>query len=339
MSQSFHPKSTPKENLHIIARMIPWKLLLFLPILLLIAIPAYTYGSRLGNNIMPGLTGYLSGVTGAVVVTTPTAVPSFPGVLPQVGSLLYTAQDGDSCDEILQYQMHMASAGHVFSEVKPETVQALNNSLGHNCLDLQPGTVLPLSPQYPLVAFGGVVLKIEATSPQQVVPTPLIQVTREAQSTVDCSDGCLLTVRIAVQTQVRLIVQTTVPLHLGAWIWAQATMARKHIANFPDYPYADPQATLDGMTLHACDLQVDNVHDDNSLSCDQITPNTIDEDEGAWLFAVTGPGGLDHWHYKLRLPAETRVLLWLTNNNGNLQFQRGNPVYRYDDSAHIYVKA
>ncbi|MFL5692048.1 MAG: hypothetical protein ACJ795_09600, partial [Ktedonobacteraceae bacterium] len=103
--------------------------------------------------------------------------------------------------------------------------------------------------------------------------------------------------------------------------------------------YADPTASLDGMSLRACDLQVDNTHDDNSLSCDQILPNTIDDDNGAWLLGVIGPSSLGHWGYPLHLAPGTHVLLWLTMDaNGNLRFHKGNPVYRYDEVSHLYVK-
>jgi hypothetical protein len=223
--------------------------------------------------------------------------------------------------------------------VKPETINALNASLGQDCRTLQPGLVLPLSPQYPLIAFGGQVLKIEATTPQQVLPTPLIHVTSVPDFTVDCSGGCLLTVRLTSQVQVHLLVQTTLPIRVGSWVWTQAALARKSVPGFDTYPYADPDASLNGMSLRACDLQVDNTHDNNSLSCDQLTPNTIDADGGAWLFSVIGPGALDHWHYQLHLPLGTRVLLWLSNENGDLKFHPGNAVYRYDDASHVYVKA
>jgi hypothetical protein len=112
-----------------------------------------------------------------------------------------------------------------------------------------------------------------------------------------------------------------------------------NVKGFSNYPYADPIATLDGMSLRACDLQVDNTHDDNSLSCNQLQPNTIDDDGGAWLFGITGKSALDHWKYPLHLPAGTRVLLWLTSNShGDLRFSRGNPVYRYNEATHLYVK-
>jgi len=139
--------------------------------------------------------------------------------------------------------------------------------------------------------------------------------------------------------QVHLFVQTLLPVKVGSWVWAQAQLARKNIKNFDTYPYADPTASLDGMSLRACDLQIDNTHDDNSLSCNQLLPNTINDDGGAWLFGVTGPSSLDHWHYPLHLPAGTKVLLWLTGNvNGDLKFNRGNPVFRYDDGTHLYVR-
>jgi hypothetical protein len=240
---------------------------------------------------------------------------------------------------MLTYHMHMSDAGQIFSDANPVTVKALNAALGQDCHALQPGMVLPLSPHYPLVALAGVVLNIEATSPQQVLPTPLIHVQNKQQQTVDCSGGCLLIVRIAPQAQVRLTVQTTLSLRVGSWVWAQAMLTRKTVANFPNYPYADPHASLNNMTLRVCDFQVDGVHDDGSLPCDSLTPNTIDDDGGSWLLGVTGAASLDHWHYGLHVPSGTRVLLWLSNENGVLKFHRGNPVYRYDDTSHLYVAA
>jgi hypothetical protein len=33
------------------------------------------------------------------------------------------------------------------------------------------------------------------------------------------------------------------------------------------------------------------------------------------------------------------VLLWLTTDtNGDLKFHEGNPVFRYDDATHVYVR-
>jgi hypothetical protein len=92
------------------------------------------------------------------------------------------------------------------------------------------------------------------------------------------------------------------------------------------------------MSLSACDFQADNIHDDNALSCDQLTPNTIDDDGGAWLFGVISSSALDHWGYRLKLPQGTRVLIWLTSQNGVLKFHAGNPVYRFDGGINRYVK-
>ena len=97
------------------------------------------------------------------------------------------------------------------------------------------------------------------------------------------------------------------------------------IAGFDTYPYVSNTATLNGMSLQVCDLQVDDTHDDNSLSCSQLQPNTIDADGGSWLFAVTGAGALDHWQYPIHLPPNTRVLLWLTNKNGTLVYHQVIP--------------
>jgi hypothetical protein len=340
MPRRFRSHSTPIENLRIVMRAIPWRFLLALTILVLSAIPAYMLGERIGAHVIPNVTNFFVDLGAPPPSATPTPLPPFITALPQPGSLLYTVQQGDNCDEILVFQMHMADAGQIFSDVKPNTVKALGAAVGVDCHKLQPGMVLALSPQYPLVALGGVVLKVAATSPQQVLPTPLVPVPQQPVLGIDCSDGCRLTVRIAPGVDVQLLVQTTIPVRVGSWVWAQAAYARQVVPGFSNYPYADPNASLNGMVLQACDLQIDNTHDNNSLSCDQLQPNTIDDDGGAWLLGVTGPGGLDHWRYPLHFAPGTRLLIWLTvDNNGNLKFQKGNPVYRYDENTGLYVRA
>src|SRR6266699_6490456 len=326
-------------NLRPIARATPWRLLLLLPILIILAFPAFLFGTKQGQRLLPALTSYFYNISGPTLSPTPTPLPPFSTLLPQAGSILYSVLAGDSCDEILTIQMHMVDASQIFSDANPNTVKALDSVIGQNCHALQPSMVLALSPQYPLVALGGVVLKINPTSPQQPLPTPLINVARQQNVGIDCSGGCLLTVRIAPSVEIHLLVQTGLPIKVGSWVWAQATLAHKVVPGFANYPYADPTASFNGMSLRACDLQVDNTHDDNSLSCSQLLPNTIIDDGGAWLLGVTGPGSLDHWHYPLHLPAGTRVLLWLSaNNHGDLKFQRGNLLYRYNQVAHIYVR-
>lgn len=338
MARRFQPRNTPMDNARIVARSIPWKLLLLLPLLVVLAVPTYVYANHLGMSIIPSITNLFYTMSGAVPSPVATPRPTYATVLPQAGSVLYTVQGGDSCDEILVFQMRMAKAGQVFSDVNPMTVQALNQALGQDCHALQPGMVLPLSPQYPLTTIAGVVLKIDAATPQQILPTPLINVPNQPQLGPDCSNGCSLTMQVTSAVRVHLQVQTTLTIRVGSWVWAQAMMPRKVVSGFDAYPYVDPAASFNGATFHACDFQVDNTHDDNSLSCDQVTPNTIDDDNGVWLFGVTGQTGIDHWHYHLNVPTGTRVLIWLTNVNGILKFDKGNPAYKYDDTAHVYVK-
>ena len=339
MARQFRPRSTPKENLHIVARSIPWKLLVLIPVLIGLAVPVYVYASHAGNTVLPSVTDWFYKLSSAAPPqASPTPLPPLSSVLPQVGSIAYTVGTGDSCDSILAYHMHMYSAGEVFSDVKPETVQALNQAIGQDCHRLQPGMQLSLFPQYPLVAFGGELLKIDGATPQQVLPTPLIKVSRKEQDYApDCSNGCMLTVLIASGVQVHLSVETTLALHTGSWVWAQAMLPRKAVSGFDTYPYADPAASLNNMSLRACDFQINSTHDDSSISCSQLNPNTIKTDNGAWLLGVTGSSALDHWHYPLQAPGGTRVLLWLSADNGSLKFQPGNPVYRYDDTTQKYV--
>ena len=339
MPRRFQPRTSPAENLRAFLHRLPWKFFLLVPALALVAVPAYYFGARAGQKVFPAMTGYFYSLSGPPSSPTPTPYPAFAAVLPQVGSLLYTVQQGDSCDEILTYQMRMADAGTVFAAADPVTIQALSAATGQNCNNLQPGLVVSLSPQYPLVALGGLVLSVTPTGPQQALPTPLINIASQQQTGVDCTSGCWLVVQVAQGVQIHLYVETALPVMKGSWVWAHAALARKHINGFSNYPYADPAASLNGMSMHACDLQVDNAYDNNGLTCDQLTPNNIDNDGGAWLFGVAGPSGLGHWGYPLRLPPNTQVLLWLTvNASGQLSYHKGNPVYRYNAATHLYVR-
>ncbi|HEV2582001.1 MAG TPA: hypothetical protein VGT44_14190 [Ktedonobacteraceae bacterium] len=340
MAGRSYRRSTPAENFRVVIGAIPWRLLILVPMLLVIAFPFFLYGTTAGQRMVPALTNYFYHLSDAPTpVATP--YPTFPTNLPQIGALLYSVQAGDNCDEILTNQMHMVDAGQIFSDVTPGTVKALDNAIGQDCHALQPGMVIALYPHYPLVAIGGVIFAINPLSPQQPLPTPLINV--QQQVGIDCSGGCDLSVRIAAHTAVQLLVQTTLQVRVGSWVWAQAMLPRKQVAGFAAYPYADPAALINGMSLRACDFQVNATHDDNSLSCSQLTPNTILDDNGAWLYSVTGPGSLDHWRYALarfHFPGGTRVLLWLSlDNNGNLVYRQGNPAYRYDNATHVYVPA
>src|SRR2546427_1715833 len=163
MARRFRTRSTPKENLRIVIQAIPWRLLLLIPALIVVAIPSFVYGSRIGSGVLPSVTHFFYTLSGPPSTPAPTPLPTLSKTLPQIGSVLYTVQSGESCDEILTFQMRMADAGQVFSDVKPETVKALSAAVGQDCHALQPGMVLPLSPHYPLIAFGGEVLKIAAT--------------------------------------------------------------------------------------------------------------------------------------------------------------------------------
>ncbi len=336
VSDRIHQRQRHAGNLRTNVLSMFLRILLFVAVVFFIVLPIFQYGMHIGQRIMPVVTNFFYTMSDPPPSPTPTPLPSFPTSLPQMGVITYTVQADESCDEILQVQMRMADAGQIFSDANPNTVKALDKLVRQDCHALQPGMIIRLAPQYPLIAFGGVVLKVDPTSTQQAIPTPLITVPTQL-ATVDCTGGCFLTMRIAPNTQIRLVVQTALPVHIGSWVWAQAMLAQKHVAGFANYPFVDSEASLNGMTLKACDLQVDNTHDPNALSCDQLLPNTIDDDGGAWLFGVTGPGGLKHWGYPLNFPSNTRVLIWLTNSNGTLSFHRGNPAYRYNETTHVYT--
>src|SRR5579864_9560331 len=114
-------------------------------LLVLLGLVAFLYGASIGRNVFAGTTHFFYSLADESVAS-PTPQPPLPNHLPQVGTILYTVQEGDSCDDILTYQMHMYQAGEVFSDVKPETVRALGAALGQDCHRIQPGTVLTLSP-------------------------------------------------------------------------------------------------------------------------------------------------------------------------------------------------
>jgi hypothetical protein len=346
MARRMQPGGTSKANLPNLGTFVrslfgKVVLLVFILVIVVIGIPVFSYGLSVGGNVLPGVTRFFTSISAPKAAFTPTPLPPLSEALPQPGSVSYTVQDGDSCVSILAFAMHMDASGTVFSDSKPETVQALNETLKQDCHALQPGMVLSLSPHYPLVAVGGTVLKIESSTPQQVLPTPLIQVQQpdDGQApAADCSGGCKLTVRLNSQAQTFLSVETDLPVRIGSWVWAQAMLPRKSVSDFADYPYTDPGLSYNGMMLRACDFQVDNQHDDQSALCQQLKPNTIVTDEGSWLLGVTGQGALDHWHYPINVPAGTRVLLWLTLDHGELTFKPGNDVYRYNETRHLYEK-
>src|SRR5579859_5708089 len=85
MARQFRPRSTPKDNLHIVARSIPWKLLILLPVLIGLAVPAYIYASHAGNMVLPSVTDLFYRLSSsAPPQASPTPLPPLPSVLPQV---------------------------------------------------------------------------------------------------------------------------------------------------------------------------------------------------------------------------------------------------------------
>ncbi len=327
------------ETMRTILRSIPWKLLILLVLLGTVAVPLFAYGFHLGDRVLPAVSNFFYNL-GQPATPVPTPYPAFAQALPQPGAILYTVQEGDNCDEILTEQMHLADAGQIFSDAKPATVEALNRAIGKDCHKLQPGMVIQLSPQYPLMALGGIILKARPVTPPQVLPTPLIPVPTPPDQGIDCSQGCSMLVRIAPNTEVTVDAQTSVPVQNGSWIWAFATYPRASVRGMSNYPYASAQLSLNGATLHACQIQIDATYDNTSPSCDELQPNTIDDDGGAWLLGVVGASSLDHWQLHLHLPQGTRVLLWLSlDSHGNLKYQKGNALYRYDEQQQIYVRA
>src|SRR5258708_27957454 len=126
----FQIGATQAENLRVILHLIPWRLLIVVAVLIILAIPAFYYGTHTGQKLFPSITNYFYAMTGPPPTATPTPLPAFITTLPQPCSLLYTVQGGDNCDEILTFQMHMTDAGQGFSYSKPITIAPLNASVG-----------------------------------------------------------------------------------------------------------------------------------------------------------------------------------------------------------------
>jgi len=321
-------------------RPLTWKVIGVLFAVLIVVVPTYITAERAGSKLVPELTSLFYKASDPNGSLTPASLPAFPPALPRVGTIPYTVQEGESCDSILAYQMRFANANEVFSDQKPETVQALGASLGRDCHKLNQDMVLTLSPQYPLIAFGGEVLHVGSLTSPQGVPTPLINLPHPEHYAPDCAEGCLLSVKIAPRVQVYLTVSTRADIFPGSWIWSQAALARKVVPNFADYPYTDPAASLNGMALEACDIQINGAppQPQNSRSCDDLTAKNIHMDGGAWVFGVTGPSALDHWHYPLNAPSNSRMLIWLSDDDSGLTCHPGDPAYRYDQASRSYKK-
>ena len=340
MARRFLPPYILRGQRGLPFRPFTWKVIGILSAILIVVVPTYITAERAGSKIIPELTSLLYTISDPNGSLAPVPLPAFPPALPLAGTIPYTLAEGDSCDSVLAYQMRFTDASEVFSDQKPETVQALNANLGHDCHAIHPGMLFTLSPQYPLVAFGGEVLRVGSLTSAQAMPTPLISLPQSEHYAPDCTQGCLLSVKIAPRVQVYLTVSTKSDIFPGSWIWSEAALARKVVPKFNDYPYVDPAASLNGMALQACDFQVNGAppQTQTSLSCDDLTAKNIHMDGGAWLFAVTGPSALGHWHYPLNAPSGSRVLIWLSNDDSGLTFHPGDPAYRYDQASHSYGK-
>ncbi|GHO42851.1 hypothetical protein KSX_10140 [Ktedonospora formicarum] len=260
-----------------------------------------------------------------------------------MGVIPYIVQDGDSCNAILNTQMQMGASTKIFNDDQKNTIQALNKTLGQNCGELSIGSRVQLQPQYPLVAFGGIVRKIGAPPAAEPTPTPAINLSRTIQQQaaadryIDCTGGCNLTVQITEKNSVTLFVGTQMHVQVGSWVWAMAMMQPQTIKGFANYPYTSPKASINNMVLKACDFALEDELDDSITPCRKIMPNSIDDDGGAWLYGITGPHALGHWKLGNSLPPNTQTLMWLSSKGGDLQYEDSNPLYRYNAKHHIYV--
>src|SRR5436853_7409315 len=101
-------KRRRRENPRFFIRSIPWRLLILLPVLILVAIPTFYFGTHSGQRVLPAVTNFFYNLTGPPPAATPTPLPSLPSTLPQLASLLYTMQTGHSCDGRLTVRIPMS---------------------------------------------------------------------------------------------------------------------------------------------------------------------------------------------------------------------------------------
>src|SRR5437588_10247266 len=92
MTRRFQQRSTPAENFGIILRSIPWRLLLLIPMLVLVAIPAFYYGTHAGQKAFPSLFSFFYDLTGPTSTATPKPQNRLIPTIPLVVSSLSTVQ-------------------------------------------------------------------------------------------------------------------------------------------------------------------------------------------------------------------------------------------------------
>lgn len=345
MSRRFLPRSSSAENVDIIVRSLPWKTIIGFVICAVGFLPFLACSLFIANNGLLDLSQLFSAINGAHADLPPphTSFP-FPAVSPQMGVIPYVIQDGDSCNEILANQMNMGQSTKIFNDAQKNSIQVLNRVLGQNCQNLTVGAVIPLQPQSPLVAIGGIVRKISTPSFVKPTPTPLVRLPKtirqqaEANRYVDCSGGCNLQIQTTSKDTANLFVETDMHVQVGSWVWALAMMQPQKVPGLDNYPYLEPHASVDKTVLRACDFTLEDQQDDNMTPCRKLLPNTIDDDGGIWLYAVTGSQALGHWHWASNLPPNTQVLMWLSSKGGDLQYEDNNPIYRYSPKQHAYIK-
>ena len=89
MTNSVFPRPAVPEKRSFAMPALPWRLLILISFLLTIGIPAFLFGTRVGQRVLPTLTNYFYNSSGTPPPT-PTPLPSFPVTVPQPGSLLYS---------------------------------------------------------------------------------------------------------------------------------------------------------------------------------------------------------------------------------------------------------
>ena len=94
MSGRIHQRQKPAGKLEALMHAIPWRFLLLAPFVLILVLPVFQYGMRVGQHILPAVTHFFYDISGPTPLPAPTPLPSFPIALPQAGVVLSTVQAG-----------------------------------------------------------------------------------------------------------------------------------------------------------------------------------------------------------------------------------------------------
>src|SRR5258708_12738081 len=92
VADRIQPRSTPAEKKRVVIRAKPWRPLLLIVILLILAFPAFKFGTGAGQRIFPPVANFFYNISRPPLPPTPPPLPPFLAPLPPFASFPYTIQ-------------------------------------------------------------------------------------------------------------------------------------------------------------------------------------------------------------------------------------------------------